>query len=51
MAIRLFTLLTPFYVVDKFGDQFLFGRVFALPFSVTTPSFVSTLVLRALVER
>src|SRR5450756_2022464 len=51
MVIRLFTLFTPFTSLTSLVTRSFSAALRALPDIVITPSFVSTLVLRALVER
>ncbi|MDO8723895.1 MAG: hypothetical protein Q7J31_16960, partial [Syntrophales bacterium] len=51
MVIRFFTPFTPFTSLANLVARFNSAALLALPYNVTTPRFVSTLVLRALVER
>jgi hypothetical protein len=51
MVIRFFTLFTPFTSLAYLAAKSFSAAFFALPANVTTPLFVVTLVLMALVER
>jgi len=51
MVIRFFTPFTPFTSLASLAARFDSAALLAFPYNVTTPLFVSTLVLRALVDR
>ena len=51
MVIRLFTSFTPAMSLASLVARFNSAALLALPYKVTTPLFVSTLVFMALVER
>ena len=50
MAIRFVTLFTPFTSLASLVAKLNSAALLAFPYKVTTPRFVSTVVLRALVE-